>query len=148
MHVSDELLVHHQEHRLVNCITQLAQSAQWCRRARLACTIVPTACTIVPTAWYSLLDSAPDDGRVIRPKHVEQVKNSEIKKIICKKLCILLVHLHNVDCMKPGMLKSTVSCSANTAVYWWNKFSYTKALHVSANSSAIIGYFLNKKEEC
>ena len=32
------------------------------------------ACSKVATVWYSLLDSAPDDGRVVRPKHVEQVK--------------------------------------------------------------------------
>ena len=32
------------------------------------------ACTNVPNAWYSLLDSAADVGRVVRPKHVEQVK--------------------------------------------------------------------------
>ena len=30
--------------------------------------------TNVPTLWYSLLGSAPDDGRVVRPKHVEQAK--------------------------------------------------------------------------
>ena len=39
--------------------------------------------TNVPTAWYGLLDGAPDDGRVVCPKHVEQIKNSEIKSI-CK----------------------------------------------------------------
>ena len=26
------------------------------------------------TVWYSLVDSAPDDGRIVRPKHVEQMK--------------------------------------------------------------------------
>ena len=35
------------------------------------------ACRNVPIAWYSLLDSVPDDGRVERPKHVEQVKTLE-----------------------------------------------------------------------
>ena len=35
------------------------------------------ACTIAPTAWYSKLESAPDDERVIRSKHVEQEKTVE-----------------------------------------------------------------------
>ena len=30
------------------------------------------ACANVPNTWYSLLDGAPDDGRIVRPKHVEQ----------------------------------------------------------------------------
>ena len=51
------------------------------------------ACTNVQTAWYSLLNSAPDDGRVVRPKHVQQVKNSEIK-IICMICAIFGVLLH------------------------------------------------------
>ena len=50
------------------------------------------------TAWYSSLDGAPDDGRVVRPKHVQQVKNSEIKTI-CNNLCILLVLLHICNTM-------------------------------------------------
>ena len=32
------------------------------------------ACTNVPNAWYSLLDGAPDDERLVRSKHVEQNK--------------------------------------------------------------------------
>jgi hypothetical protein len=32
------------------------------------------ASTNVPNAGYSLLDGAPDDGRTVRPKHVEQNK--------------------------------------------------------------------------
>ena len=47
------------------------------------------ACTNVPNALYSLLDAASDDGRVVRPKHVEKLKI----KFICKNLCILLVYL-------------------------------------------------------
>ena len=35
---------------------------------------VRLACAIVPNAWYSLLDGAPDDGRIVHPKHVEQNK--------------------------------------------------------------------------
>ena len=35
------------------------------------------ACTNVPTTWYSLIDSASDDERVVRPKHVEEVKTLE-----------------------------------------------------------------------
>ena len=31
----------------------------------------------VPTAWYSLIDSAPDDGRAVSPKHVQQAKSLE-----------------------------------------------------------------------
>ena len=72
---------------LSSILYNAVQSAQSCRRARLAC-------MIVPTAWYSIIDIAPDDGRVLRPKPAEQVQNSEIKKIICKKSCILLVHIH------------------------------------------------------
>ena len=40
----------------------------------------------------SSLDGAPDDGLVVCLKHVEQ--NKKKIKIICKKLCIWLVHLH------------------------------------------------------
>ena len=71
-------------------------------QASLAATRLPynhvaarLACTNVPTAWYSSLHNAPDDGRVVRPKHVEQTKEWKIK-IIYKNLCILLVYLHRV----------------------------------------------------
>ena len=29
-------------------------------------------CRNVPNARYSLLDGAPDDGRIVRPKHVQE----------------------------------------------------------------------------
>ena len=35
---------------------------------------VRLAGTNVPNAWYSLLDGAPDDGRIVRPKHAQQNK--------------------------------------------------------------------------
>ena len=46
----------------------------------LQCVEEPTRCTNsynVPTAWYSLLGTAPDDGGVVLPKHVEQTKALE-----------------------------------------------------------------------
>ena len=32
--------------------------------------------TNVPSAWSSLLDGAPDDGRIVRPEHIEQNKKN------------------------------------------------------------------------
>ena len=72
VHVSDELHVQHPEHCLVNCITLLVHSCSHAT-ARLACT----------NSVMRFIDSAPDVGRVVRPKHVQQVKKSEIK-IVCK----------------------------------------------------------------
>ena len=39
----------------------------------------------------SLLEGAPDDGRTECPKYAEKTRKITI---ICKKFCILLVHLH------------------------------------------------------
>ena len=34
------------------------------------------SCTNVPNAWHNLPDGAADDGRIVRPKHVEQNKEN------------------------------------------------------------------------
>ena len=47
--------------------------SQYIRAGESSCYVV-VGRTNVPTARYSLLDSAPDDGSVVRPKHVQQVK--------------------------------------------------------------------------
>ena len=48
----------------------------------------------VPNAWYSLPDGVPDERRISSTPVTCRTKQRKIN-IICKNLCILLVHLHN-----------------------------------------------------
>ena len=64
------LVVHHQEHGIIYCITQYNRYNR-AGDSRLACTIVPIVPKLCNTVYYALLLLMND---WIRSKHVEQTK--------------------------------------------------------------------------
>ena len=102
-------------------------------------------CTYVQNAWYSLLDSAPDDGRVVRPKHVEQVKNGEIKSILYD-LCVLLVLLRIYNMMHDtNKFKLYLLICTNRYCCVWNTMENQKLFEGSDEYFSINNYNLKSK---
>ena len=88
------LVVHHQEHGVIYCITQYNRYDR-SGESRFACTIVP----IVPNCVMRLLCRAPDDERLESFEICRADKTCGIK-IYYRNLCISLV----INTMRNGIL--------------------------------------------